>query len=165
LAFADDPTAPPQNRPVRPSELATPRARVTAALIDVTLAAIALLWSGAFGDDQAFAHHVSSAYLVVRVLAVAAVLATPVLMEAGGGQTFGKRMVGIRVVNRESGGPITLFDAVHRAGARALFWFVTYVALGDPLLQALHDRSADTVVINAEAYGWVPPPDSAIRAR
>jgi uncharacterized RDD family membrane protein YckC len=84
-------------------------------------------------------------------------------MEAADGQTFGKRIVGIRVVNRDTGGQIALRVAIHRGGARALFWFVTYLALGDPLLQPLHDRSAGTVVINAGAYGWVPPPDSAIR--
>jgi uncharacterized RDD family membrane protein YckC len=93
-----------------------------------------------------------------------AVLAAPMLMEAADGQTPGKRVVGIRVVNRDTGGPISLQLAVHRGGARALFWFVTFIALGDPLLQPLHDRSAGTVVINAKDYGWVPPPDSAIRA-
>ena len=164
LAFADDPETPPQHRPAKPSQVASPRDRVTAAAIDVGLAGLALLWSGAIGSDQAFAHHATSAYLVVRALAVLAVLTTPVLMQAAGGQTFGKRLVGIRVVHRETGGPITFSQATHRAGARALFWFVTYLALGDPLLQPLHDRSAGTVVINADAYGWVPPPDSEIRA-
>ena len=164
LAFAEDPTAPPLDRPVRPAELATPQARVIAAVIDVTLAFVALLWTGALGTDLAFAHHTSAAHQVVRALTWLAVLATPVLMESADGQTFGKRIVGIRVVRRETGGPIRLRDAVHRGGARALFWFVTFLALGDPLLQALHDRSAGTVVINASDYGWVPPPDSAIRA-
>jgi uncharacterized RDD family membrane protein YckC len=84
-------------------------------------------------------------------------------MEAAGGQTFGKRIVGIRVVRRDTGGPIGLGMAVHRGGARALFWFVTFLALGDPLLQPLHDRSAGTVVIRTDEAGWVPPPDSVIR--
>ena len=74
------------------------------------------------------------------------------------GQTPGKRIVGIRVVSRETGGPIGLRAAVHRAGARDLFWFISFLALGDPLLRPLHDRSAGTVVINADASGWVPPP-------
>jgi uncharacterized RDD family membrane protein YckC len=164
LAFAEDPTAPPELRGPRPTELATPRARIIAAAIDLGLAALALLWSGALGTDQAFAHPVSLAEDVVRVLAFLAVLVTPILMEAAGGQTCGKRLVGIKVVSRETGGPISLPAAVHRGGARALFWFVTYLALGDPLLQPLHDRSAGTVVINVEASGWVPPPDSVIRS-
>ncbi|HKN38382.1 MAG TPA: RDD family protein [Acidimicrobiia bacterium] len=158
LAFADDPTAPPRIRPARPDEVATPRARIAAAAIDVGFAGLALLWSGAIGSDQAFALHTSASRWVVRVLAWLAVLAAPALMEAAGGQTFGKRIVGIKVVSRDTGGPIPLRVAVHRAGARALFWFIAFLALGDPLLRPLHDRSAGTVVINAEATGWVPPP-------
>ena len=158
LAFADDPTAPPRDRPARPDEVASPQARLAAAGIDVALAALALLWSGAIGRDQAFAVHMSASRQLVRVLAWIAVLVAPVLMEAAGGQTFGKRIVGIRVVSRETGGPIRLRVAVHRAGARDLFWFISFLALGDPMLRALHDRSAGTVVINANAAGWVPPP-------
>ena len=164
LAFAEDPTAPPLERPDRPAELATPRSRIIAATIDVALGFVALLWTGAIGTDLAFAHHTSLAHQLVRALTWLAVLATPMLMEGLDGQTPGKRVVRIRVVSRETGGPIPLRVAVHRGGARALFWFVTFLALGDPLLQPLHDRSAGTVVINAGDYGWVPPPDSAIRA-
>lgn len=156
LAFAEDPTAPPQYRPVRPHQLAEPRARVAAAAIDVSFALLALLWSGALGSDQAFNPDVSASRQMVRLLAWLAVLAVPAFMEAAGGQTFGKRIVGIRVVNRETGGPITFPMAIHRGGARAMFWFVTYLALGDPLLQPLHDRSAGTIVIKSDAYGWVP---------
>lgn len=163
LAFAEDPTAPPRYRPARPAELASPRARIVAAALDVAFAGLALVWTGAIGFDQAFSPHVSGARWVVRALAWVTVLVTPVLMETAGGQTFGKRLVGIKVVSRETGGPISLHHAVHRGGARALFWFVTYLALGDPLLQPLHDRSAGTVVIKADASGWVPPPDSVIR--
>jgi uncharacterized RDD family membrane protein YckC len=163
LAFAEDPTAPPRTRPARPDEIARPKARITAAGLDVTLGGLALLWSGAIGSDPAFATEHSPARHLVRVLAVLAVLSAPALMEASGGQTFGKRMVGIRVVRRDTGGPISLGLAVHRGGARALFWFVSFLALGDPLLQPLHDRSAGTVVINADDTGWVPPPDSVIR--
>ena len=158
LAFADDPTSPPLDRPPRAAEVAAPRARILAAGLDVTLALVALLWSGAIGNDRAFAAHATASRQLVRALVWVAVLAVPALMEAAGGQTFGKRFVGIRVVNRETGGPIRLGVAAHRAGARALFWFIAFLALGDPLLQPLHDRSAGTVVINADATGWVPPP-------
>ena len=164
LAFAEDPTAPPLLQPTRPAELASPQSRILAAVIDIVLAGVALLWTGAVGTDLAFDHQTSPAHQLVRALTWLAVLAAPMLMEAAGGQTFGKRIVGIRVVSRESGGPISLGLAAHRGGARALFWFITFLAVGDPLLQPLHDRSAGTVVINADAYGWVPPPDSAIRA-
>ena len=156
LAFAEDPTAPQRDRKPRPVQLATPQARVTAAALDVTFAGLALLWSGALGLDQAFATDPTAPRQLVRVVAWVAVLLCPMLMEAANGQTFGKRIVGIRVVSRETGGPISLWAAVHRGGARALFWFVTFLALGDPLLQPLHDRSAGTVVINTDDYGWVP---------
>ena len=164
LAFAEDPTSPPLLRSDRPAELASPQSRIIAAAIDVTLAGIALLWTGAIGTDLAFDHQTSAAHQLVRTLTWLAVLVAPMLMEAADGQTFGKRIVGIRVVSRETGGPISLGLAAHRGGARALFWFITFLAIGDPLLQPLHDRSAGTVGINADAYGWVPPPDSAIRA-
>jgi uncharacterized RDD family membrane protein YckC len=144
--------------------LASPQDRVVAAALDLTFAGLALLWSGAFALDQAFGDPGAAPRQIVRVLVCVAVLVGPVLMEAAGGQTFGKRIVGIRVVSLETGGPIPLRVAVHRGGARALFWFVSFLALGDPLMQPLHDRSAGTVVINADDYGWVPPPDSAIRA-
>lgn len=163
LAFAEDPTAPPRTRHPRPVQVAPPKARITAAGLDVAFAGLALLWSGAIGSDPAFAAEHSPSRHLVRVLVVLAVLAVPALMEAAGGQTFGKRIVGIRVVRRDTGGPIGLGLAVHRGGARALFWFVTFLALGDPLLQPLHDRSAGTVVISADDTGWVPPPDSVIR--
>jgi uncharacterized RDD family membrane protein YckC len=156
LAFAEDPTAPPQSRPARPGQVAEPRARIAAAALDVSFALLVLLWSGAIGPDQAFAPQVSASRQIVRLLAWTAVLLVPALMEAAGGQTFGKRIVGIRVVSRETGGPIRLRVAIHRGGARALFWFISFLALGDPLLQPLHDRSAGTVVIRADAFGWIP---------
>lgn len=156
LAFAEDPTTPNRDRPPRPAELASPQDRVVAAALDVTFAGLALLWSGAFGLDQAFGNPGAAPRQVVRLLVLLAVLVAPMLMEAAGGQTFGKRIVGIRVVSLETGGPIPLRVAVHRGGARAMFWFVSFLALGDPLMQPLHDRSAGTVVIDANAYGWVP---------
>lgn len=156
LALAEDPTTPNRDRPPRPAELASPQSRVVAAALDLTFAGLALLWSGAFGFDQAFGDPGAAPRQVVRVLVCLAVLVAPMLMEAAGGQTFGKRIVGIRVVSRETGGPIPLGVAVHRGGARALFGFISFLALGDPLLQPLHDRSAGTVVIDAAAYGWVP---------
>ena len=155
LAFAEDPTTPQRDRPSRPAELASPQSRIVAAALDITFAGLALLWSGAFGVDQAFGNPGSAPRQVVRVLVSLAVLFVPMLMEATGGQTFGKRIVGIRVVSRETGGPIPLRVAVHRGGARALFWFVSFLALGDALMQPLHDRSAGTIVINAAAFGWV----------
>jgi uncharacterized RDD family membrane protein YckC len=156
LMFAADPDQPQRYRAPRPPQIAEPRARLAAAGIDVTLAVVALIWSGAIGGDRAFGVHASALRLMVRVLAWVAVFIVPALMETAGGQTFGKRLVGIRVVDETSGGPIPLRVALHRDAARALFWFIAFTALGEPLVQALHDRSAGTVVIRAAAYGWVP---------
>jgi uncharacterized RDD family membrane protein YckC len=47
----------------------------------------------------------------------------------------------------ETGGTIGYSVAAHRAGARAAFGFISFLALADPLLQTLHDRSAGTVVV------------------
>jgi uncharacterized RDD family membrane protein YckC len=85
--------------------------------------------------------------LRVRLLAWVAVFAHLVLLEGTGGQTLGKRLAGIRVVDDKTGGPIGWSVATHRAGARALFWFVAFLALADPRWQTLHDRSAGTIVV------------------
>ena len=135
----------------RPPELASPRERLVAAGIDVTLMIIALHWVGALGPDPAFGGDGSTLRVIARLLAWTAVLGHLVLLEGGSGQTVGKRLVGIRVVRQDTDGPISYGMAAHRAGARAVFWFVSFLALADPLMQTLHDRSAGTVVIK------VPP--------
>ncbi|MGH9002353.1 MAG: RDD family protein, partial [Acidimicrobiia bacterium] len=93
----------------------------------------------------------------VRLLAWMAVLGHLVLLEGTGGQTFGKRLAGIRVVDEATGGPIGYSVAAHRVGARAAFWFVSFLALADPLLQTLHDRSAGTVVVKVPQPAGRPP--------
>src|SRR5688500_10263686 len=93
LAFADDPTIPNRVRHPRPAQIATPRARIAAAALDLTFAGLILLWSGAIGTDPAFATGESPSRHLVRALVLMAVLAGPALMEAAGGQTFGKRLV------------------------------------------------------------------------
>jgi uncharacterized RDD family membrane protein YckC len=49
-----------------------------------------------------------------------------------------------------------LATAAHRVGARALFWFVSFLALVDPRLQTLHDRSAGTVVVKLKTPAELP---------
>ncbi|MGH9034701.1 MAG: RDD family protein [Acidimicrobiia bacterium] len=135
----------------RPPELASPRSRMAAAAIDVTLMIIALHWVGALGPDPAFGGGGGQVRIVARLLAWVAILGHLVVLEGSSGQTFGKRFVGIQVVKEETGGPIGYGVAAHRVWARATFWFVSFLALADPLLQTLHDRSAGTVVVK------VPP--------
>lgn len=146
--FAADPDTVGSPTPRSP-ELASPSARLVAAVVDVTLMVVALFWVGALGGDAAFGR--GGPQSVVRVLAWVAVLGHVVLLEGASGQTLGKRLVGIRVVNHETGGPIGYRWAAHRAAARALFWFVSFLALTDPRMQTLHDRSAGTVVVNDPA--------------
>ena len=66
-------------------------------------------------------------------------------------------LVGIRVVSQETDGPISYGMAAHRAGARAVFWFVSFLALADPLMQTLHDRSAGTIVVKVPSEPHRPP--------
>ncbi len=143
--FSADSDDPAGTEAVRRPDLASPRARLAAAALDVTVMLVALSFVGALGWDPAFGN--DGAPLRVRLLATVAVLAHVVLLEGAGGQTMGKRLVGIKVVHQETGGPIGFQVATHRAGARALFWFVSFLALADPLLQTLHDRSAGTIVV------------------
>lgn len=145
--FSADPDSMDAAQIGRPPELASPRARLVAAAIDVALMVVALHWVGALGHDPAFGSGGGPLRVVARLLAWAAVLGHLVLLEGASGQTFGKRLVGIRVVNQETDGPIGYAAAAHRAGARAAFWFVSFLALADPLMQTLHDRSAGTIVI------------------
>jgi uncharacterized RDD family membrane protein YckC len=152
LLFSPDPTSPGASPSGRPPELASPRLRLLAAGLDITLMVLALFSVGALGHDPAFASRGPTLRLAVRILAWVAVLAHPVLLEGASGQTFGKRLVGIRVVTQETGGPLGYRVAAHRAAARALFWPVSFLALTEPLLQTLPDRSAGTVVVHD------PPP-------
>jgi uncharacterized RDD family membrane protein YckC len=81
---------------------------------------------------------------------------------ANTGQTFGKRVLGIRVVRVEEPGPIGFARSLRRwntIGLPTLLWpccgigfvlqFVdsVYLLADRPLLQALHDKSARTVVV------------------
>jgi uncharacterized RDD family membrane protein YckC len=155
LLFAADPSAVGQSLSPRPPDLASFRSRLLAATLDITFMFVALFSIGAIGHDPAFGSDGPVLRLVVRLIAVAAVLAHPVLLEGPSGQTFGKRLVGIRVVNEETRGPIGYRAAAHRAGARAVFWMVSFLALTDPRYQTLHDRSAGTLVVKVDAP--VPP--------
>jgi uncharacterized RDD family membrane protein YckC len=112
---------------------------------------VALSWVGALGPDPAFGSGAPPLRIAARILVWVAVLGHVVVLEGASGQTLGKRLVGIRVVRQETGGPIGYGTAAHRAAPRALFCFVSFLAITDPHLRALHDRSAGTIVVK------VPP--------
>ncbi len=81
------------------------------------------------------------------------------------GQTFGKKLLGIRVVRKTNGGPIGFGLAVGRYLAR----FVDIVTLGlgllwaawDPLHQTFHDKIAGTLVVRSTVYPPAPRAGSA----
>lgn len=148
--LAPDPDDEMPGRP-RPPNLASPRSRLAAASLDVTLIGVALYWTGTVGQDLAFAGAGPRLLVLSHLLVWAAVLVFPVILEGNTGQTPGKALLGIRVVDLETGGPIGWRRAAHRSAPRSLFWCVSFLAMTDPLAQTLQDRSAGTIVIR------VPP--------
>ena len=85
---------------------------------------------------------------------------------ANSGQTFGKRVLGIRVVRLEEPGPIGFARSLRRwntIGLPTLLWpccgigfvlqFVDalYLLADRPLMQSLHDKSARTVVVRVDS--------------
>jgi uncharacterized RDD family membrane protein YckC len=167
--------------------LATPGARLVARLIDIgALALLNLVVNGWFvwqyaveiaptleAWERYFLRETTetpaeasprSGYLQVVIVLIAAALwlAYEVPAVANNGQTFGKRVLGIRVVRVEEPGPIGFGRSLRRwntLGLPTLLWpccgigfvlqFVdaVYLLADRPLLQSLHDRSARTVVV------------------
>jgi uncharacterized RDD family membrane protein YckC len=166
--------------------LATPGARLVARLIDIlTVALLTLVVNGWFiwqyfveiapsiegwqryitressevPQDSARAGYLR---IVIIVITAALWLAYEVPAVANTGQTFGKRVLGIRVVRVEQAGPIGFARSLRRwntLGLPTLLWpccgigfvlqFVdaVYLLADRPLQQALHDKSARTVVV------------------
>jgi uncharacterized RDD family membrane protein YckC len=105
--------------------------------------------------------------LVIVIVAAALWFAYEVPAVANTGQTPGKRLLGIRVVRLEQAGPVGFGRSFRRwntMGLPTLLWccglgFILQIvdvvfALADrPLQQALHDKSAHTVVISVETSG------------
>jgi uncharacterized RDD family membrane protein YckC len=94
-------------------------------------------------------------WAIFAVLLVAAVIAGVIYyarLEGGSGQTVGKKAVGIRVADANSGGPIGTGRAVGRYFARFLssFFLLGYLwALWDGRKQTWHDKLASSVVVKA----------------
>jgi uncharacterized RDD family membrane protein YckC len=105
---------------------------------------------------------------VIPLIAMALWFAYEVPATAQSGQTFGKRLVGIKVMPLESQAPLGFGRALRRwnpLGLPVLLWtcfgvgFVLQLVdaispvLGGPLQMALHDRSAQTVVVHSGRRG------------
>jgi uncharacterized RDD family membrane protein YckC len=106
--------------------------------------------------------------IVILVLAAALWFAYEVPAVANTGQTFGKRLLGIRVVRLEQAGPVGFGRSFRRwntMGLPVLLWWcfglgfvlqlvdILFALVDRPLQQALHDKSAHTVVISVETSG------------
>jgi uncharacterized RDD family membrane protein YckC len=105
------------------------------------------------------------------VVTVVAIIGYPIFMETvTRGRTFGKMILGLRVV-RDDGGPVTFRQALARGlvGAAIEFpgmigapltWLATFpVMLASPQGKRIGDHVAGTVVIHERtpsAWGWVP---------
>jgi uncharacterized RDD family membrane protein YckC len=104
----------------------------------------------------------SSLQVVIVLIAAALWLAYEIPAVANNGQTLGKRLLGIRVVRVEAPGPVGFARSLRRwntLGLPTLLWpccgigfvlqfvDVVYLLADRPLWQALHDKSARTVVV------------------
>ncbi len=107
----------------------------------------------------------STLLVIVLVLAAALWFAYEVPSHANTGQTMGKRLLGIKVMRLESDEPLGFRRSMRRwntLGLPTLLWtcfglgFVLqfidclWAAVDRPMHQALHDKSAVTVVVQAE---------------
>jgi len=93
---------------------------------------------------------------VLGLLAILLYIALPIVyfgyMEGQpSGQTFGKRALGIRVVDFNTGGPITMGKAMLRSVVRSLISGILLLGylwmLWDPQQQTWHDKIAGTTVV------------------
>ncbi|MGC4786967.1 RDD family protein [Micromonospora sp. DT178] len=100
--------------------------------------------------------------VVILLIATALWLAYEVPTTASGGQTFGKRLVGVKVVPMSANEPLGFGRALRRwntLGLPTLLWYCCGLGLllqlvdalsplfDHPLRQALHDKRAQTVVV------------------
>jgi uncharacterized RDD family membrane protein YckC len=113
--------------------------------------------------------------VVILLLATALWFAYEVPALANNGQTIGKRLLGIRVMRLESTEPLGFGRAFRRwrpLGLPTLLWICcvgfilqfidsVYAAIDRPLHQALHDKSARTVVVYAPRSTAAPTPPPA----
>ncbi len=113
--------------------------------------------------------------LVIVLLAAALWFAYEVPLVANTGQTLGKKLLGIRVVRLDNPQGLGFGRSLRRwntLGLPTLLWWcgigfllqlvdVIFVPFDRPLHQALHDKSAFTVVVRVEEPGTGPAPDQS----
>ena len=137
-------------------------------IIGVPTAIFFIVFAGAIGltgddNDTGFWVLVGSAILSVIIFAILALIYAPATMARKGehnGQTWGKQMLGIRVI-RDSGEPMTFWwAALREVGVKGLAvgiassiiplipWFLNFFwPLWDDQNRALHDMAVSTHVV------------------
>ncbi len=95
--------------------------------------------------------------LLIQLLSLGVALTYFALLEGGSsGQTLGKKAVGIRVINQDTGGPIGYGKAIGRYFARILSSFLCLLGylwmLWDKEKQTWHDKLTNTLVVPTAAY-------------
>lgn len=156
--------------------LADPGSRLVARIIDgiICLAAVAagflltiplqnLLSPGSMAGD-------GPANVTWGILRLLILIGAPVLYEwlmvARGGATVGKRVMKIRVVRSADRSPVGTGAAAGRALLVLLFGNLPCVGILDelwllwdrPLVQCLHDKPVNTVVVRTRVPAFTPPP-------
>lgn len=116
--------------------------------------------------------------LTILAIATALWLAYEVPAVANTGQTIGKRLLRIQVVRLESTDPLTIGRSFRRwntMGFPTLLWYCFGIGLvlqlvdallvpfDQPLHQALHDKSANTIVVAVPEPTTPPSPEEATR--
>lgn len=114
-------------------------------------------------EDVPRPQNIDSLAFTITLIAAGLWFAYEVPALANHGQTFGKRLFGLKVLKLEADGPLGFGRAIRRwnlmgfatllwtYGIGFLFQFIDslFVAIDQPLHQALHDKSAATVVVDA----------------
>lgn len=143
--------------------------RVAAWLIDVAVIAGFIFVAVGFGstltaggDAVASPASYVAGFVIASLFTAAAFLYLPVCDGSRHGQTLGKRLVGIRVVNARDGQPLGYAHGFGRFFARVadvysigLLW-----AAADRYGRAFHDHLAATVVVDARRFPAPAPPNN-----
>lgn len=118
------------------------------------------------GPNNAICEGPTTATLIIGMLlylgAFVATVTYFALMEGKRGQTLGKRALGIRVVDIQTGQPIGVGRGVGRYFARLLSGAACYLGylwmLWDDQKQTWHDKLTTSVVVrDTPSYGYGPP--------
>jgi uncharacterized RDD family membrane protein YckC len=153
---AEAPTGQPAQAGWTPEGPSGPRAtfgrRLVAALVDtvVILVGFFVLLLVAFALPDALA-------VIVVIAAIVGIFAYYVVLEGGPrGQTVGKRVVDIRVIDENTGGPIGYGRGFIRLISRYLSqlpcWLGYFWMLWDKEKQTWHDKLSSSVVVPVQYY-------------